>query len=59
MLAHDLGMQVVAEGVETDADAAELAELGCELAQSLMLGEPMDADRAGALLTREKVALAH
>jgi diguanylate cyclase (GGDEF)-like protein/PAS domain S-box-containing protein len=59
MLAHDLGMQVVAEGVEADADATELAELGCEFAQSLILGEPMDADRAGALLTREKVALAH
>ena len=59
MLAHDLGMQVVAEGVEADADAAELAELGCEFAQGLALGEPMDAERAGALLTREKVALAH
>jgi EAL domain-containing protein (putative c-di-GMP-specific phosphodiesterase class I) len=59
MLAHDLGMQVVAEGVENDADAAELAELGCEFAQGLAVGEPVDAERAGALLTREKVALAH
>jgi diguanylate cyclase (GGDEF)-like protein len=58
-LAHDLGMQVVAEGVENDADVAALIELGCEFAQRLAFGEPMDAERAGALITREKAALAH
>jgi diguanylate cyclase (GGDEF)-like protein/PAS domain S-box-containing protein len=57
-MAHDLGMRVVAEGAETEADAAELAQLGCEFAQGHVFGEPMDADRAGSLLTREKVAAA-
>src|SRR5579863_4864835 len=32
-LAHDLGMDVVAEGAETDSDAVELFQLGCEYAQ--------------------------
>ena len=57
-LAHDLAMKVVAEGTETEADAAELEQLGCEFAQGFLFGEPMDADQAGRLLTREKVAVA-
>jgi diguanylate cyclase (GGDEF)-like protein/PAS domain S-box-containing protein len=49
-LAHDLGMDVVAEGVETDSDAVELSQLGCEYAQGFVFGEPMTADRARAML---------
>jgi EAL domain-containing protein (putative c-di-GMP-specific phosphodiesterase class I) len=49
-LAHDLGMEVVAEGAETDSDAVELYQLGCEYAQGFAFGEPMSAQAAGDLL---------
>jgi diguanylate cyclase (GGDEF)-like protein/PAS domain S-box-containing protein len=49
-LAHDLGMEVVAKGAETDSDAVELYQLGCEYAQGICFGEPMSGDDAKALL---------
>jgi diguanylate cyclase (GGDEF)-like protein/PAS domain S-box-containing protein len=52
-LAHDLGMDVVAEGTETDSDAVELFQLGCEYAQGFAFGEPMSVERARALLEPE------
>src|SRR5581483_1045530 len=55
-LAHDLGMDVVAEGAETDSDAVELSQLGCEFAQGFVFGEPMTAERARALLEPETAA---
>ena len=53
-LAHDLGMEVVAEGAESDSDAVELYQLGCEFAQGFAFGEPMTADAASELLTGDK-----
>ncbi len=53
-LAHDLGMEVVAEGAESDSDAVELYQLGCEYAQGYAFGEPMTAEKATSLLTGEK-----
>jgi len=48
-MAHTLGLQVVAEGVETEAQFTALRELGCDEAQGYLLGAPMPAD---ALATR-------
>jgi EAL domain-containing protein (putative c-di-GMP-specific phosphodiesterase class I)/GGDEF domain-containing protein len=39
-LAHELGKKVVAEGIETEQDAAALRTLGCEYAQGFYYGVP-------------------
>jgi diguanylate cyclase len=42
-LAHNLGFEVVAEGVETQAILDELEVLGCDIAQGFLLARPMPA----------------
>jgi diguanylate cyclase (GGDEF)-like protein len=43
-LGHNLGLRVVAEGVEDTVSYEQLARLGCDLAQGFYLGRPMPAD---------------
>jgi EAL domain-containing protein (putative c-di-GMP-specific phosphodiesterase class I) len=49
-LAHSLNMEVVAEGVETEAQLALLKELKCDQTQGYLLGRPMDVTEFVALL---------
>ncbi len=49
-LAHELGKEVVAEGVETAADASYLRSIGCEYGQGFYYGEPMSAKDVASLL---------
>jgi EAL domain-containing protein (putative c-di-GMP-specific phosphodiesterase class I) len=57
-LAHDLGMEVVAEGAETESDAIELYQLGCEFAQGFIFGEPMSVEAARELLLNDQLEAA-
>jgi EAL domain-containing protein (putative c-di-GMP-specific phosphodiesterase class I) len=49
-LAHNLGMDVVAEGVESAAQAAQLLALGCEYAQGFHFSKAVDAADAGRFI---------
>ena len=40
-MAHNLGLRVVAEGVETRAIADQLGRFGCEVAQGYYISRPM------------------
>ena len=42
-MGHQLGMEVIAEGVETLDQLARLAELGCDMAQGYLISRPMPA----------------
>ncbi len=57
-LAHDLGLTVVGEGVETEAERAILAGLGCDHAQGYLFARPLPVDEAEARLLREPSAVA-
>jgi len=52
-LADSLGLTVIAEGVETEAQRALLAELGCHTYQGYLLGRPMPVAQLEPLLLQE------
>jgi diguanylate cyclase (GGDEF)-like protein len=52
-LGHALGLSVVAEGVETAAQVAELRALGCNGAQGYWFGRPVPENEVPALLSPE------
>ncbi len=51
-LAHDLGLAVVAEGVETEWQLGVLRDLRCEYAQGFLIARPLPPAAAGALIAR-------
>lgn len=52
-MAHGLEQRVIAEGVETEADVAELLQLGCEYGQGFLFGQAMPAGEAELLIAEE------
>ena len=51
-LAHALGMSVVAEGVETAEQLAQLRRLGCDEVQGYLVARPVGAEAMAALLEK-------
>jgi EAL domain-containing protein (putative c-di-GMP-specific phosphodiesterase class I) len=45
-LAGRLGMEVIAEGIETDQQRRHLVDLGCSLGQGYLFAKPLDPRRA-------------
>lgn len=56
-LARNLGIEVVAEGVEHDEQRLRLEALGCEYAQGFLFSRPMDSASASRFLTTAPAAL--
>ena len=52
-MAHNLGLGLVAEGVETEAQLAFLKEHGVKYAQGFLLGKPMSAEHLLSLLNTQ------
>jgi len=51
-LAHNLGMKVIAEGVETDAQLSSLKSMNCEYAQGFLFYEPMPEIAIDSILAK-------
>ena len=53
LMAHTLGLKVIAEGVETRKQKQILAESGCDFAQGYLFSRAVSADELEALLNQE------
>ena len=54
-LAHELGIEIIAEGVETEGQAQFLLAAGCEYAQGYYFSMPVNVEEATVLLRAERI----
>ncbi|HZK59284.1 MAG TPA: EAL domain-containing protein, partial [Cryobacterium sp.] len=57
-MAHNLGLHVTAEGVETEVQAARLLDLGCDALQGYLFSRPQTAADLPAAGAHSKDAMA-
>ena len=57
-MARELGMEAIAEGIETDEQLRELRGLSCKLGQGFLLSKPLDKDLAEKILEKQERQLA-
>ena len=50
-LAHGLGLEVIAEGIENPLDLQRLRTLGCEYGQGFLLSRPVRAEQVEAIVS--------
>ena len=53
-LGNSLGLETVAEGIETEAQADKMLELGCELGQGWLYGRPAPAEKLSQMIDTER-----
>jgi diguanylate cyclase (GGDEF)-like protein len=58
VLAQQLGLKTVAEGVESEQQIRQLGEIGCELMQGFFLAQPLKPEAAYSLFRKQKTSLA-
>jgi diguanylate cyclase (GGDEF)-like protein/PAS domain S-box-containing protein len=59
VMAHKLGIRVIAEGVENKAQHAILKKIGCDYAQGYLFAKPMPADEFELLLQNESETISY
>ena len=52
MLAHALGMDVIAEGLETEEQLVQVRSFGCEYGQGYLLMKPVDSEHIKGMITK-------
>lgn len=52
-MAHGLGQEVIAEGIERENDVSELSEMGCEYGQGYLFGEAVTVTDVESLMAEE------
>ena len=57
-VANSLGMDTVAEGIETEAQASVVRQLGCDKGQGYLYSKPLEATELTNWLTREQTQTA-
>jgi EAL domain-containing protein (putative c-di-GMP-specific phosphodiesterase class I) len=53
-LARDLGLDIIAEGIESTAEITKLRSFGCSYGQGYLIAKPLPADEASELMAKRQ-----
>ena len=58
-MASELGISVVAEGIETNDESSFMRDIGCSYGQGYLFEKPLAVDEMASLLKRKQFNRAH